>query len=137
MREKERRREERESSSILKYTSRDMEDVSWHIRYYEYSFLFYIAFSAAVISIYVAVYCVKMPVNKIPNLQEVIDNDPVINEHLYAIVEEMEEDERCHSKIGGGGNLNRNGKGSSGGGGGKTTDFCIVSQQDRIFHVKV
>ena len=53
-----------------------LEDMSWHLRYYEYSYMYYILGSAALCLAYTVIYCVKMPVNKIKNLKDVIDYDP-------------------------------------------------------------
>ena len=63
-----------------------LEDMSWHLRYYEYSYMYYIVGSAALCLAYAVIYCVKMPVNKIKNLKDVIDFDPQINEGLYEII---------------------------------------------------
>ena len=53
-----------------------LEDMSWHLRYYEYSYMYYIVGSAVLCLTYTIIYCVKMPVNKIKNLKDVIDYDP-------------------------------------------------------------
>ena len=50
--------------------------MSWHLRYYEYSYMYYIVGSAVLCLTYTIIYCVKMPVNKIKNLKDVIDYDP-------------------------------------------------------------
>ena len=70
--------------------------MSWHLRYYEYSYMYYILGSAALCLAYTVIYCVKMPVNKIKNLKDVIDFDPQINEGLYEIIRAGEQ-ERHHS----------------------------------------
>jgi len=54
--------------------------VSWHLRYYNYSFLIYVALSAAVVGFYVLVYCLKVPVNRVPRLEEILREDPIIEE---------------------------------------------------------
>ncbi len=54
-----------------------LKDDSWHIKYFEYSYLFYIAFAALVVAFFVAIYCLKVPTRRFPNLQDILDNDPV------------------------------------------------------------
>ena len=63
-----------------------LEEMSWHLRYYEYSYMYYIVGSMALCLTYTIIYCVKMPVNKIKNLRDVIDFDPQINEGLFEII---------------------------------------------------
>ena len=60
----------------------DKSDISWHLRYYEISFLFYVGFSVIIVGFYALVYCLKMPANRIPRLEEIIDADPIITEAM-------------------------------------------------------
>jgi hypothetical protein len=63
-----------------------LEDMSWHIKYFELSFMYYICGAAALVAFYLMIYCLKMPIHKIPNLRDIIDNDPTINEGLFEII---------------------------------------------------
>ncbi len=57
-------------------------DPSWHLRYYDFSFLIYVSACLVVVLFYVAVYCLRVPVNRIPDLHNLIDADPVINKSI-------------------------------------------------------
>ena len=46
-----------------------MDDLSWHLRYYNYSFLVYIMFGVFLVGFYVTIYCTRMPTNRFPNLR--------------------------------------------------------------------
>ena len=58
-------------------------DDSWHLKYYEQSYLFYILFTTCVIAFYVAVYCLKTPTRRFTNLREILETDPVINSYKF------------------------------------------------------
>ncbi len=57
-------------------------DISWHLRYYEYSFLIYVGLCVVVVLAYVLIYCFKVPVNRVPNLESILEEDPVITESM-------------------------------------------------------
>ncbi len=146
-----------------------LEDMSWHLKYYEYSFMYYIGGCFGLVMFYVLLYCFKVPVNRIPNLQDVIDNDPTINEGLFEIVRLGEEEDaniqkRFYSGMDSArytGNRSKRGPTRSplsprvdsksdsrstltpkpgtavASGAPATAEYCIVSQQDKIFHVKM
>jgi len=50
------------------------------LRYYNYSFLLYVIVSAFLVGFYVFVYCVKVPVNRVPRLEAILKSDPVVEE---------------------------------------------------------
>ena len=60
----------------------DKSDISWHLRYYEISFLFYVGFSVIIVGFYALVYCLKMPANRIPHLEQILDEDKIITEAM-------------------------------------------------------
>ena len=78
-----------------------VDDISWHIRYFESSYLMYIGFTTVIISFFVIVYCLKVIIfNKIQfqrnNLtddyilkysKKFIDSDEIITiQDLYVIL---------------------------------------------------
>ena len=99
-----------------------MQDISWHLRYYEYSFMFYISFSAGIVFIYIMIYCLKVPAQQIPNLEEIIATDAEITDFFMAKLERM--DPLGHGDGDGSGVAKI-----------KKVEYCIVSQQDRVYHV--
>ena len=54
-----------------------LKDDPWHLKYYEYSYLYYIGFATIVVAFFVVIYCVKVPTRRFPNLKDILDNDPV------------------------------------------------------------
>ena len=59
-------------------SSEEGKNISWHLRYNEYSFLFYVSFCVLVVLFYVLLYCLRVPINRVPNLESILDADPVI-----------------------------------------------------------
>ena len=57
-------------------------DISWHLRYYDYSFLAYVGFCVAIVLFYVLVYCLRVPINRVPNLESILEDDPVITDTM-------------------------------------------------------
>ena len=64
-------------------------DDSWHLRYYEYSYLFYITFTACFVAFYILIYCVKVPTRRFTNLKEILQNDPIINSYQFRTPEKL------------------------------------------------
>ena len=109
-----------------------LEEMSWHLRYYEFSYMYYIVGSAVLCLTYTIIYCIKMPVNKIKNLKDVIDFDPQINEGLFEIIRAGEQEDkkfevRCSTpayfKPGYVAEKRRKSKAAT-----KLAEFCIVAQ---------
>ena len=60
-------------------------DDSWHLKYYESSYLYYILFTACIVAFYIGVYCLKVPTRRFTNLKEILENDPVINSYKFRL----------------------------------------------------
>lgn len=58
-------------------------DDSWHIRYYEYSYFYYIGFTVIFCAIYAIFYCAKVPTRRFANLRDILENDPIINSFRF------------------------------------------------------
>ena len=54
---------------------------SWHVRYFEYSYLFYVIFGFGIVAFYVLVYCMKVPTRRFTNLKDILENDPILNSY--------------------------------------------------------
>ena len=54
---------------------------SWHVRYFEYSYLFYVIFGFGIVAFYVLVYCLKVPTRRFTNLKDILENDPILNSY--------------------------------------------------------
>ena len=67
----------------------DLDVVSWHMRYYETSFLIYVWFAAFIVALYAVFYCLKVPAHRIPDLKDIIDNDDALNADFTARIERM------------------------------------------------
>ena len=68
---------------LSKQSMMGLPDASWHLRYFEYSYLFYIAFTFSIVAFYVLVYCLKVPTRRFTNLKEILENDPVLNSYRF------------------------------------------------------
>ena len=64
-------------------------DISWHLKYYESSFLIYVTFAALIVSFYAIFYCIKVPAQRIPDLRDIIDNDDYINADFTARIDRI------------------------------------------------
>ena len=64
-------------------------DDSWHLRYYEYSYLFYITFTACFVAFYILIYCIKVPTRRFTNLRDILENDPIINSYKFRTPEKL------------------------------------------------
>ena len=64
-------------------------DDSWHLRYYEYSYLFYITFTACFVAFYILIYCIKVPTRRFTNLKDILENDPIINSYKFRTPEKL------------------------------------------------
>ena len=53
-------------------------DDSWHIKYFEFSYFYYIGWTTVLVFIYSVYYCVRAP-RSIGRLKEILDQDPIIN----------------------------------------------------------
>ena len=53
-------------------------DDSWHIKYFEFSYFYYIGWTTALVFIYSVYYCVRAP-RSIGSLKDILDHDPIIN----------------------------------------------------------
>lgn len=68
----------------------DLEDQeSWHLRYFDYSFFIYITFAVLIITVYLLFYCVRTPTQKIRNLADILQDDPVINGEFLTCLEDI------------------------------------------------
>ena len=53
-------------------------DDSWHIKYFEFSYFYYIGWTTVLVFIYSVYYCVRAP-RSIGRLKDILDQDPIIN----------------------------------------------------------
>ena len=65
--------------------------ISWHLRYYDFSFLIYLAVCFVLIAAYLTIYCVKAPTDqRLAELKDIIDHDPVVTAALEKTMIETE-----------------------------------------------
>ena len=53
-------------------------DDSWHIKYFEFSYFYYIGWTTVLVFIYSVYYCIRAP-RSIGRLKDILDQDPIIN----------------------------------------------------------
>ena len=72
-------------------SSLPLSTVSWHLRYYDFSFLIYMTLCLVLIGAYLTIYCLKTPTDKrITELRDIIDHDPVVTAALENLMLETE-----------------------------------------------
>ena len=66
-------------NSAVIWSIMGLPEESWHVRYFEYSYLFYVIFGFGIVAFYVLVYCLKVPTRRFTNLKDILENDPILN----------------------------------------------------------
>ena len=58
-------------------------DDSWHIKYFEFSYFYYIGWTTVLVFIYSVYYCVRAP-RSIGSLKDILEQDPIINDFEFS-----------------------------------------------------